>query len=52
MAGQITFLRSLLPRRVTLLVGGVGAPSTQPGVKVIVDLAEVEEWGRHLVMEA
>jgi methanogenic corrinoid protein MtbC1 len=52
MAGQITFLRSLLPRRVTLLVGGVGAPSAQPGLKVIVDLAEVEEWGRHLVMEA
>jgi MerR family transcriptional regulator, light-induced transcriptional regulator len=52
MAGQITFLRSLLPRRVTLLVGGAGAPSAQPGLKVIQDLAEVQEWGRHLVKEA
>jgi methanogenic corrinoid protein MtbC1 len=51
MAGQIAFLRSLLPRRVTLLVGGAGAPNAQPGLKVIVDLAEVEEWGRHLVTD-
>lgn len=51
MAGQIAFLRSLLPRRVTLLVGGAGAPGAQPGLKVIQDLAEVEEWGRHLVTE-
>lgn len=51
MAGQITFLRSLLPRRVTLLVGGAGAPGSQPGLKVIQDLAEVEEWGRHFVKE-
>ncbi len=52
MAGQITFLRSLLPRRVTLLIGGAGAPGVQPGLKVMQDLAEVEEWGRHLVKEA
>jgi DNA-binding transcriptional MerR regulator/methylmalonyl-CoA mutase cobalamin-binding subunit len=52
MAGQITFLRSLLPRRVTLLVGGAGDPGAQPGLRIIQDLAEVEEWGRHLVKEA
>jgi methanogenic corrinoid protein MtbC1 len=52
MAGQITFLRSLLPRRVTLVAGGAGAPGSQPGLKVIHDLAEVEEWGRHLMKEA
>ena len=52
MAGQITFLRSLLPRRTTLLVGGAGAPDVQPGLKVIQDLAEVEEWGRRLAAEA
>jgi len=52
MAGQITFLRSLLPRRVTLLVGGAGAPGAQPGLKVVQDLAEVQEWGRHLAREA
>jgi hypothetical protein len=51
MAGQITFLRSLLHRRVTLLVGGAGPPGVQPGLKVVQDLAEVEEWGRHLVQE-
>jgi methanogenic corrinoid protein MtbC1 len=52
MMGQITFLRSLLPRRVTLLLGGAGAPGAQPGLKVIQELAEVEEWGRQLVTEA
>ena len=52
MTGQITFLRSLLPRRVTLLVGGAGAPGAQPGLKIIQDLTEVEEWGRHLVKDA
>ena len=52
MTGQITFLRSLLPRRVTLLVGGEGAPGPQPGLKILYDLAEVEEWGRHLMSEA
>jgi methanogenic corrinoid protein MtbC1 len=52
MMGQITFLRSLLPRRVILVLGGAGAPGAQPGLKVIQELAEVEEWGRHLVTEA
>ena len=52
MTGQITFLRSLLPRRITLLIGGAGAPSLQPGLKIIQDLAEVEEWGRYLTKEA
>jgi methanogenic corrinoid protein MtbC1 len=52
MTRQITFLRGLLPRRVTLLVGGEGAPGPHPGLKILHDLAEVEEWGRHLMSEA
>jgi MerR family transcriptional regulator, light-induced transcriptional regulator len=51
MAGQITFLRSLLPRRVTLAVGGEGAPGPQPGLKIFHDLPAVAEWGRHLMDE-
>ncbi len=51
MAGQLTFLRSLLPRRVTLMVGGAGAPGPQPGLKIFQDLGEVAEWGRHLMGE-
>jgi methanogenic corrinoid protein MtbC1 len=51
MAGQITFLRALLPRRVTLAVGGEGAPGPQPGLKIFHDLPAVEEWGRHLMSE-
>lgn len=52
MTGQITFLRSLLPRRVILLVGGEGAPGPQPGLKILHDLSAVEEWGRQLVEKA
>jgi MerR family transcriptional regulator, light-induced transcriptional regulator len=52
MTGQIALLRSLLPRRITLVVGGAGAPGPQPGLKVIQDLTEVADWGRRLVNEA
>lgn len=52
MTGQITFLRSLLPRRVILLVGGEGAPGPQPGLKILHDLSAVEEWGRQLIDKA
>ncbi|MGE0827348.1 MAG: MerR family transcriptional regulator [Candidatus Binatia bacterium] len=52
MAGQLTFLRTLLPHHVTLLVGGEGAPGPQPGLKVLPDLTAVEEWGRRLVQKA
>lgn len=51
MAGQLAFLRSLLPRRVTLVVGGTGAPGSQPGLKIFQDLGEVAEWGRQLMGE-
>ncbi|NOT55846.1 MAG: MerR family DNA-binding transcriptional regulator [Deltaproteobacteria bacterium] len=51
MAGQLTFLRGLLPRRVTFAVGGAGAPGTQPGLKIFQDLGEVAEWGRQLMGE-
>lgn len=48
MASQVTFLRGLLPRRVTLLAGGAGAPGPRPGLKVIVNFRDLEEWGRRL----
>ena len=49
MAAQIALLRELMPRRVTLLVGGEGAPGPRPGLKVIQDLAALDAWGRRLV---
>lgn len=52
MASQVTFLRGLLPRRVSLLVGGSGAPGARPGLKSITEFSELEAWGRRLVNEA
>lgn len=39
-------LRSLLPRRVALLVGGEGAPRARAGLEVFSDLRGLEAWGR------
>jgi len=39
-------LREMLPRRISLIVGGDGAPRPQPGIEVIQDLARLAEWGR------
>jgi methanogenic corrinoid protein MtbC1 len=52
MTAQLERLRGLLPRRLTLLVGGDGAPAPRPGLKVVQDLAELAAWGHHLVASA
>lgn len=39
-------VRRMLPRRVTLLVGGDGAPAPFPGVQVFADLAGLDGWAR------
>jgi MerR family transcriptional regulator, light-induced transcriptional regulator len=41
-------LRSLLPRRIRLLVGGEGAPRARPGVEVFSDLRGLGMWGRRV----
>ena len=48
-AAQLARLRSLLPRRITLLVGGEGAPRPRPGLEIMQDLGVLEAWGRQLV---
>lgn len=45
----VALLREVMPRRVTLLVGGEGAPGPRPGLKVIQDFAALDAWGRRLV---
>jgi methanogenic corrinoid protein MtbC1 len=52
MEAQIGLLRGLLPRRITVLVGGDGAPGPRPGIKVIQDLGVLDTWGRRLVAAA
>jgi methanogenic corrinoid protein MtbC1 len=42
-------LRSRLPSRVALVVGGDGAPRAQQGIDVVASLRELEEWGNRLV---
>lgn len=42
-------LRSLLPRKMTLLVGGEGAPRSRKGLLVIQELGDLEAWGRRLM---
>jgi hypothetical protein len=49
MNAQLELLRGLLPKRVTLLVGGNGAPGKRPGLKVFHDLEALEAWGRSFV---
>jgi len=49
MSAQIRTLRRLLPRRITLLLGGDGAPRPRPGIEVIQDLAALDVWARGLV---
>ena len=52
MNAQLELLRSMLPQRVAVLVGGDGAPETRPGLTVIKNLADVEAWSRRLVVAA
>jgi methanogenic corrinoid protein MtbC1 len=49
--GSATALRKLreaLPRRVTLIVGGEGAPQPRPGIDVVRSLRDLDAWGRRL----
>jgi MerR family transcriptional regulator, light-induced transcriptional regulator len=46
-AAQIRALRERLARRVTLLVGGEGAPEPRPGIETMHDLRRLEAWARH-----
>lgn len=43
---QIRRLRARLPRRVTLLVGGEGAPPGRDGVESLVELRKLDAWAR------
>jgi methanogenic corrinoid protein MtbC1 len=52
MNAQLELLRGLLPKRVTLLVGGDGAPGKRPGLKVFSNLESLEAWGRSLIAAA
>ena len=48
MNARIGALRRLLPRRVSLIVGGDGAPAPRTRVDVIPSLAALDVWGRRL----
>jgi methylmalonyl-CoA mutase cobalamin-binding subunit len=52
MTAQVSSVRRLLPRRVSLIIGGDGAPRPRPGIAVIQDLAELDTWGRRLAVPA
>jgi methanogenic corrinoid protein MtbC1 len=47
---QLATLRDALPRRVTVLAGGAGAPAVPPGsgITVMQELVEVDTWARGL----
>lgn len=45
--GAVRALRDRLPSRVSLLVGGTGAPSVQlPGVLILASCAQLDHWAR------
>jgi methanogenic corrinoid protein MtbC1 len=48
MRAQVRRLRRLLPARVTLLVGGAGAPKPRAGLQILTDLNELQDYGRRL----
>jgi methanogenic corrinoid protein MtbC1 len=45
-AAGVRSLRTRLPRRMTLLVGGDGAPAPRRGIEVMRDLEQLEAWAR------
>jgi DNA-binding transcriptional MerR regulator len=45
---RLARIRRLLPRRVTFVIGGEGAPRRLRGVEVIHDLAALHAWARRL----
>jgi methanogenic corrinoid protein MtbC1 len=52
MTAQLELVRGMLPRQITLLVGGDGAPGTRPGMTVLKNLADLATWSRRLVAAA
>jgi len=48
MTNQVSHLRRLLPRRVSLVVGGDGAPRRRTGIETIQDFVGLDAWGRRL----
>jgi methanogenic corrinoid protein MtbC1 len=48
-ARQLDLLRTKLPKRVALLVGGAGAPRAVAGLTTFDDLATLHAWGRQVV---
>lgn len=51
-ARQLRRLRDQLPRRVALLIGGQGAPSTRDGIEVIDGLDDLDEWARSVAAKS
>jgi methanogenic corrinoid protein MtbC1 len=47
-AAGLRKLRDSLPKRVLLLAGGHGAPSTKAGVETVSTLRDLDVWGRRL----
>jgi methanogenic corrinoid protein MtbC1 len=45
-AALVGRLRQMLPRRVTLVVGGAAAPAATPGVQRFADLASLSAWAQ------
>ena len=45
-AAQLRRLRTLLPRRTALLVGGDGAPRGGEGVERVTELRALDAWAR------
>jgi MerR family transcriptional regulator, light-induced transcriptional regulator len=52
MTSRVSGLRRLLPRRVSLIVGGDGSPGPRQGIDVIQSLVALDAWGRRLATPA
>lgn len=49
-ARHLATLRRLLPRHVSLLVGGEGSPGPRPGIEVLPDLPALDAWARRAAL--
>jgi methanogenic corrinoid protein MtbC1 len=49
---RLRTLRAHLPKRTALLVGGDGAPPTEPGITAMQQLAELDAWARQVAGSA
>jgi MerR family transcriptional regulator, light-induced transcriptional regulator len=45
---HLTILRGLLPRRVSLIVGGDGAPAGHEGATIVTEFHQLEAWARRI----